>query len=606
MNAEADAILTGKPESVGALLDWRIEQTPDTEAFRYPDADDNWQSLTWSETRQRVHEIAAGLLSLGVGQEERVAIAAQTRIEWVLMDLAIMAIGAATTTIYPNTAPDDFQFIVGHSASKVLVAETAEQAAKLDGAGEQVRAVVLIEGEGDGERTLSWQQLIERGRQKLAEDPGYVTAAREGVGLDHLATLIYTSGTTGRPKGVELTQRNWIYEGFAVDELQIISFEDLQYLWLPLSHVFGKCLIAIQLAIGFTSAVDGRVDRIVPNLGVTKPTFMCGAPRIFEKVRATVLSSNSTGLKGAIAKWAFSVGKASHSHRLAGRPLPALLGVQYKIADKLVFHKLRERLGGRMRFMFSGSAKLNAKVQGWFYSAGLLIIEGYGLTETTAVSFVNVPTKPRFGTVGEVMPGTEIRIAEDGEVLLRGSGVMRGYHQAPELTDEAIIDGWFHTGDVGQLDADGNLTLTDRKKDLMKTSGGKYVAPQKVEGALVAAIPFVSQAVAVGDGRKYISALLTLDADNAKRWAAVNGLGEASYEQIVADEKTREAVQFFVDRANASLERWETVKKFTILPQEFSVDEGQVTPSMKIRRSAISKSFADEIDGMYDKEDDDE
>ncbi|MFT4217029.1 MAG: long-chain fatty acid--CoA ligase [Micropruina sp.] len=605
MNAQADAILRDKPTSVGALLDWRVEQTPNTEAFRYPDANDVWQSLTWAQTRQRVHDVAAGLLTLGVGQQERVAIAATTRLEWILTDLAIGAIGAATTTIYPNTAPDDFQYIVGHSASQVLVAENADQAAKL-GEASQVRAVVLLDGEGDGEKTLSWRQLIGRGKQRLRDEPGCVDAAREGVGLESLATLIYTSGTTGRPKGVELAQRNWIYEGFAVEKLELIDFNDLQYLWLPLSHVFGKCLLAIQLAIGFASAVDGRVDRIVANLGVTKPTFMCGAPRIFEKVRATVLSSNSTGLKGRIARWAFGVGKNSHPYRLAGRPLPPLLSVQYAVADRLVFHKLRERLGGRMKFMVSGSAKLNEKVQGWFYSAGLIVIEGYGLTETTAFSFVNMPTEPRFGSVGRVAPGTEVQIADDGEVLLRGPGVMLGYHHADDLTAEAIVDGWFHTGDVGVLDAGGNLTLTDRKKDLMKTSGGKYVAPQKVEGALVAAIPFVSQAVVVGEGRKYISALLTLDADNVKRWADVNGMADADYAEIVASDKTREAVEEFVQRANATLERWETVKKFVILPQEFSVDDGEVTPSMKIRRAAIAKRFADDIDSMYEREPGDE
>ena len=606
MNAQADAILQDKPTSVGDLLNWRAERTPNTEAFRYPDDNDVWQSLTWSQTRQRVHEIAAGLLTLGVGQEERVAIASPTRIEWVLVDLAISAIGAATTTIYPNTAPEDFQYIVNHSASQVLVAESADQAAKLDGGEAQVRAVVLLDGEGDGERVLSWRQLISRGKDRLAEQPDCVDAAREGIGLDNLATLIYTSGTTGRPKGVELTQRNWIYEGFAVEELELIDFNDLQYLWLPLSHVFGKCLLAIQLAIGFASAVDGRVDRIVANLGVTKPTFMCGAPRIFEKVRATVLSTNSTGIKGRIARWAFGVGKRSHSYRLAGRPLPVPLRLQYRVADKLVFSKLRDRLGGRMRFMVSGSAKLNAKVQGWFYSAGLIIIEGYGLTETTAFSFVNLPSEPIFGSVGKAAPGSEVQIASDGEVLFRGPGVMRGYHQAPEMTAEAIVEGWFHTGDIGELDAEGNLTLTDRKKDLMKTSGGKYVAPQRVEGALVAAIPFVSQAVVVGDGRKYISALLTLDADNVKRWAAVNGMADADYSEIVASDKTRDAVQTFVDRANQSLERWETVKKFVILPQELSVDEGEVTPSMKVRRSAIAHRFADEIDSMYEREPDDE
>ncbi|MFT3968865.1 MAG: long-chain fatty acid--CoA ligase [Micropruina sp.] len=606
MNAQADAILHNKPTSVGALLDWRAEKTPSTEAFRYPDAHDVWQSLTWAQTKQRVNEIAAGLLTLDVGQEQRVAIAASTRIEWILADLAISAIGAAATTIYPNTAPDDFQYILTDSKSQVLVAENADQAAKLAGGDAQVRAVILLDGEGDGERTLSWRQLIGRGKDRLSEDPGCVDAAREGIGLDSLATLIYTSGTTGRPKGVELTQRNWIYEGFAVEELDLIDFTDLQYLWLPLSHVFGKCLLAIQLAIGFASAVDGRVDRIVANLGATNPTFMCGAPRIFEKVRATVLSTNAVGLKGKIARWAFAVGKQSHEYRLAGRPLPQPLRLQYKVADKLVFGKLRDRLGGRMRFMVSGSAKLNKKVQGWFYSAGLVIVEGYGLTETTAFSFVNLPTEPIFGGVGKPAPGSEVRIAEDGEVLFRGPGVMRGYHHAPEKTAEVIVDGWFHTGDIGELDAHGNLTLTDRKKDLMKTSGGKYVAPQKVEGALVAAIPFVSQAVAVGEGRKYISALLTLDADNVKRWAAVNGMADADYAEIVSSDKAHQAVQEFVDRANAGLERWETVKKFVILPQEFSVDDGEVTPSMKVRRASIAQRFANEIDSMYEREPDDE
>lgn len=606
MNAEADALLNGKPESIGDLFDWRVATTPDNEAFRYPDSSDGWVSLTWAQTRERVRELGAGLLTLSVGQAERVAIASTTRLEWILADLAVNVIGAATTTIYPNTAPDDFQYIVNHSASKVLIAENADQAAKLDGSDASVDFVVLIDGEGDGEHTLSWQQLIERGRQKLAEQPDCVEQAREGVGFDSLATLIYTSGTTGRPKGVELAQSNWMSVGYGVEELQIIDADDVQYLWLPLSHVFGKCLIGIQLVIGFTSAVDGRIDRIVPNLKHVQPTFMCGAPRIFEKVRATVLSMGATGLKGTISRWAFTVGRQSRPYRLENRPMPLLLKVQYRLADRLVFSRLRETMGGKMRFMVSGSAKLNAKVQGWFYSAGLVIIEGYGLTETTAVSFVNVPAHPRFGTVGQVLPGTEVKIADDGEVLLRGPAIMTGYHNAPDLTAEALVDGWFHTGDIGHLDGDNNLTLTDRKKDLMKTSGGKYVAPQKVEGALVAAMPFVSQAVAVGEGRKYISALLTLDADNAKRWAAHNGLADASYADIVASPAAHEAVQNFIDRANQGLQRWERVKKFTILPQEFSVDEGEVTPSMKIRRSQIAEKYADEIDAMYDKEDIDE
>lgn len=597
---DAAAILEKLPASMGALLTWRAAQTPDHEAFRYPDASDAWTSLTWRQTADLVTQVAAGLLSLGLGHEQRVAIASLTRIEWIIADYAINAAGGATTAIYPNTEGDDFRYIVEHSESGILFADSADQLAKI-GEGSTIRTSILFDGEGDGERILSWQQLLDRGAAHLAEHPDAVSAATAATGRQTLATLIYTSGTTGRPKGVELTHENLIYEGAAVDQLGIIVADDFQFLWLPLSHVFGKVLLVCQLVIGFSSAVDGRLDRIVPGLGETKPTFMCGAPRIYEKVRNAVLT-NATGLKARISRWAFKVGKESHPYRLAGTRMPGLLGLQYAIADRLVYSKLRERLGGRISFMVSGSAKLNSQVQGWFYSAGLLIIEGYGLTETTAVSFVNVPKTPRFGTVGPVVPGTECRIGEDGEVLLKGPGVMRGYHKAPDLTAEVLVDGWFHTGDIGHLDADGYLTLTDRKKDLMKTSGGKYVAPQKVEGALIAALPYASQVVAVGDGHKYISALITMDRDNVMKWAARKGLAGKSYEEVCTSPELHASVEKRVARANKALERWETVKKFTILDHEFTLEEGGVTPSMKLRRSNITKRYADAVAAMYDDE----
>ena len=597
---DAATILEGRPASMGELVNWRVSQSPDREAFRYPDASGSWVSLTWRQTADQVNQVAAGLLSLGLAHEERVAIASATRIEWIIADYAVNAAAGATTAIYPNTETDDFRYIVEHSGSGILFADSADQVAKV-GDDSTIRTIVLFDGEGDGERVLSWQQLKERGAAHLAEHPNAVTDATAATGRQTLATLIYTSGTTGRPKGVELTHENLIYEGAAVDQLEIIVAEDLQFLWLPLSHVFGKVLLVCQLVIGFVSAVDGRLDQIVPGLGATEPTFMCGAPRIYEKVRNAVLT-NATGIKARISRWAFRVGKQSHPYRLEGKPMPALLGLQYQLADRLVYSKLRDRLGGRISFMVSGSAKLNSQVQGWFYSAGLLIIEGYGLTETTAVSFVNVPKTPRLGTVGPVVPGTECRIAEDGEVLLKGPGVMRGYHKAPELTAEVLVDGWFHTGDIGHLDADGYLTLTDRKKDLMKTSGGKYVAPQRVEGALIAALPYASQVVAVGDGRKYISALLTMDRDNLMKWAARKGMTGKSYEEVCASPELHASVERRIARANHGLERWETVKKFTILDHEFTLEEGGVTPNMKLRRANIAKHYADAVDAMYDAE----
>jgi Long-chain acyl-CoA synthetases (AMP-forming) len=598
------ATLRDAPQSVGAMLKWRAAKTPAKEAFRYPSPDGDWISIDWAETSRRVDALAAGLLALGLQPEERVSIVANTRIEWILVDYAINTAGGATTTIYPNTQGDDFTYIVTHSGSVILVAENAEQLAKLEASPEAsagVRQVILIDGTGDGERVLDLVQLAERGRAALAADPQLVTRAIGQVTLDSLSTLIYTSGTTGRPKGVELTNRCWVYQAFVLDQMDIISDADLQYLWLPLSHVFGKDLLTIQLAIGFSTAVDGRIDQIVPGLGAVHPTFMCGAPRIFEKVRAAVmLSSPRSGIKGRIARWAFSVGRSSREARLAGRELPPVQRFAYSVADHLVFSKLKERMGGNISFFISGSAKLNSQVQAWFYSAGLVVAEGYGLTETGAVSCVNLPLPPRFGTVGPALPGTEVKIADDGEILIKGPAVMRGYHNDPERTAEVLVDGWFHTGDIGELDADGFLKITDRKKDLMKTSGGKYVAPAKVEGVIAATIPYVSQVVAVGDGRKYISALLTMDRDNLAKWAARKGLSEISYETLTQHPELRRTLERFMSSANAKLERWETVKRFAVLPAEFTMDDGGITPNMKVRRKVITERYADVVESLYD------
>ena len=598
-------LLDNRPPTVGAMFNLRVEKTPDYEAFRYPDENENWVSLTWAQTRAQVWEIGAGLLSLGLQQEERVAIASNTRIEWVLIDLAINCAGGATTTVYPNTTGKEFAHVVTHSDSHYFVAENLEQVEKLrahvpEG---QIRTVILLDGKAEG--ALSVADLRERGRAYLAEHPDAMDDAVAATGSGTLATLIYTSGTTGMPKGVELTHGNWTYEGVGVDSLNMIGAGSLQYFWLPLSHVFGKAVSMIQLQIGFASVIDGRLDRIVPGLGATNPAFMCGAPRIFEKVRNAVKASSASGVKFKIARWAFAVGRESNPYRLSGRPMPKLLALQYGLANKLVFSKLQDKMGGNIQFMVSGSAKLSPQVQEWFYSAGIVIVEGYGSTETSAVAAVNPPATPRFGTVGPALPGTEIRIADDGEVLIKGPGIMRGYHKDPEQTAEVLVDGWFHTGDIGELDADGYLRITDRKKDLMKTSGGKYVAPQKVEGTLAANIPYVSQVVAVGDGRHYISALFTLDPAAVENWATRHGKEDLSYAELTQLPEMRVSVDRFLKRANAKLERWETVKRYAILDHELTVEDGGLTANMKLRRSVVTQRYADVVGSLYDDEGDD-
>ena len=596
--------------SVGDMFRRRVAETPDGLAFldpdRAPEGPNQWTRYTWAESRLLVDQLAAGLLARGLSREQRVGIISTTRLEWILLDLAVACAAGATTTVYPNTAAGDVEFILDDSGTCIVVVEDATQLAKVEASPTlraAVHTIVVIDAAHVelNDRVISYTQLQLLGAEQLKQNPGTVDETIASTDHDTLSTLIYTSGTTGQPKGVRLNHASWIYEGSGTKYWKIIDDSDLQYLWLPLSHVFGKALIACQIAYGFASAVDGRIDRIVDGLGEVKPTFMCGAPRIFEKVRAAVMTAN-TGLKDRISRWAFAVGRDSRGYRLSGLPMPGSLALKYRVADALVFSKLKAKLGGRMKFMISGSAKLSAQVQEWFYSAGLLIVEGYGSTETSAIAFLNVPAEPRFGSVGKVMPGIETKLAEDGEVLLRGPIITPGYHNLPDITAEVFSDGWYHTGDLGEFDAEGNLTITDRKKDLFKTSGGKYVAPQKVEGAITANIPYISQAIAVGDGRKYCSALLVLDPALLRTWAEKRQLGHLSYAELSQRPEVRASIEKQMAKANARLERWETVKRFAILDHELTVDNDGVTPNMKIRRAAVTKRYGDIVDSLYDAE----
>lgn len=600
---ESADLVQNRPPSIGRMFLERVEATPDREAYRYP-VDGGWASLTWQQTKERVWRVAAGLLSLGLEHEQRVAIASSTRVEWILADLAINSVGAATTTVYPSTNPEDVAHILSDSTARIVFAEDDHQVAKVlehrDDLPELTH-VVVFDGVGDGELVLSLDRLEELGRKKLEQDPTAVDDALAQVGPETLATLVYTSGTGGRPKGVLLVNDNWVYEGVAVDALKILSVDDVQYLWLPLSHVFGKTLEAIQLRVGFATAVDGDLDRIVDNLGVVRPTFMAGAPRIFEKVRARVMTTavEEGGVKKKIFDWAFGVGHQVSRLRQQGDEPGGLLAVQFRLADKLVFSKVKARLGGRIRFFISGSAKLSQEVAEWFHAADMLILEGYGLTETSAAIFVNRPGNNRFGTVGPPLPGTEVKIADDGEVLVRGPAVMRGYHNLPELTAESLDeDGWYHTGDVGELE-DGFLRVTDRKKDLIKTSGGKYIAPQKIEVIFKAVSPQASQIVVHGDGRNYCTALITLDPDALAEWAQQRGLDHLAYADLTQTPEVRELVQGHIDELNARLDRWETIKKFEILPHDLTIESGDLTPSLKVKRKMVEKRYMDVLDQLY-------
>ena len=590
--------------SVGQMFTDRVAQSADLEAFRYP-LGERWESVTWAQTGDRVRRLAAGLVAIGVEPEQRVAIAAGTRYEWILADLAIMCAAGATTTVYPSTMAVDVAYILSDSESRVVFAEDDEQIAKLRKHRDELpelTKVVTFDGTPDGDWVISLADLEKLGEELLAGSPDLIEQRVAATKPDGLATLIYTSGTTGRPKGVRLTHSCWTYQGAAIRAQGVLTTEDLQFLWLPMAHVFGKTLLSVQLEIGFPTAVDGRVPKIVENLAVVKPTWMGAAPRIFEKAhgRIVTMAEEEGGAKAAIFTWAFRVGIEVSRRQRAGKSIPLPLRLQHMVADALVFSKIRERFGGRVRFFISGAAALSKELAEWFHAAGILVLEGYGLTETAAGSCLNRPYHFKFGTVGVAFPGTEIKIASDGEVLIKGPGVMQGYHNMPEATHEALSDdGWFHTGDIGELDAEGFLRITDRKKDLFKTSGGKYVAPQNIEGQFKAVCPYASQIIVHGNERNFCTALVTLDPDSIVQWAEANDLAGRPYAEIVTSRQAKAMVQGYVDELNSRLNRWETIKKFVILDQDLSVEGGEMTPSLKVKRKVVEDKYRSQLDSMY-------
>ena len=598
------ADINHRPVSMAQEILDRVAATPDREAFRYP-AGDRWRSLDWRGVGERVRAIAAGLLSLGLGPEDRVAIAAGTRLEWILADFGILCAGAAPTTVYPTTPAAAVAYSLRDAGARVVFAEDDEQIAKLRAHRAELpelMRVVTFDGAPDGGWVIGLAALERAGRDHLLARPAAVDDAVEAIGPERLATLIYTSGTTGRPKGVRLVHDNWTYEARAIQALGLLGPDDVQYLWLPLSHSFGKVLLSAQLAIGFTTAVDGRIPTLVDNLAVIRPTFMAGAPRIFEKVQHRVKELAGGGVKRRIFDWSMGVGRRTAALGRAGQRPGGLLRLEHAIADRLVLGKLRHRFGGRLRFFVSGSAALSAEVAEFFHAAGVLILEGYGLTETSAASFVNRPDRFRFGTVGHPLPGTEVRIAEDGEVLVRGPGVMRGYHNLPTDTAATLApDGWLRTGDLGELDEAGFLRITDRKKDLFKTSGGKYVAPQPIEIRFKALCAYASEIVVHGENRPYCTALVALDPEPVAAWAQAHGLGHLSLAELAAHERLRALIAGAVEEVNRRLPPWQTIKRFAVLPQELTVEQGDVTPSLKLKRQIVTEQHRDLLDSLYDE-----
>lgn len=619
-SSRQDLPLTVDPSlrSIGHMLRRRIEQTPHRRAFTYPDRFENWQAVSWRNLGDEVSEVASGLLALGISPGERIVIASTTRYEWAVAAYAIACSGAATVAVYPSTIEEDVAFIIGDSGSTVVFADDAEQLRKLTRIREHipmVHTVVMLDSsvaanlpEGtDSDWVISFEELRARGIDRRKERPHEVDARIDSTDVEDLATLIYTSGTTGQPKGVLLPHRVWVHEVHALDETAnasgseaLLTPDDKHLLWLPLAHVMGKLLLILPLHIGYETAIDGRVERISDNLGATQPTFMASVPRIFERVYTGVATMMAD--KGPAAEYLFTwaseacirVFNADNGIGTA----TALDRFKAKIGDRLVMSKIRERFGGQIRYFICGSAALDSDIATWFGAAGLPILEGYGMTESNVVT-LGLPGSFRAGTAGAPLKGFEISIADDGEIRVRGPGVMSGYHRKPERTAETLTtDGWLHTGDTGRLDDSGQLLITDRKSELFKTSAGKFVAPANIEARFKAICPMVSNIVVIGLNRPYVSALVTLDTEAITAWATREGIG-GDYAAIVSDPRTRNMVQGYIDELNDGLNPWERVRQFQILPREFSIENQEVTPSLKLRRRIVAERFTEEIKKNY-------
>ncbi|MEM7048483.1 MAG: long-chain fatty acid--CoA ligase [Acidobacteriota bacterium] len=592
--------------SVVEMFHHRITASPDADAM-FGRRNGEWYSMQWREVGEQARQAACGLRSLGLEKSERCAILCMTRPEWVIVDMAILAAGGATTTIYPSNTPEECAYILSDSDTVVCFAENPEQAAKLAEVRDQVptvKHVVVIEGEASGDDgwMLTFDELTSRGAAWDADNPGQYEAVADSVGASDLATLIYTSGTTGKPKGVMLTHDNWVYEAGAIEEIGVLSPTDKHYLFLPLAHSFAKVLEVASIRIGVPTAIDGSIDDLVDNLGVARPTVMAAVPRVFEKVYNKVVSGarDAGGLKYKIFLWSLEVGKEVSRLRQAGKEAGGLLGLKHKIADKLVFSKLKDRFGGRIRFFVSGGAPLAREIAEFFHAADILVLEGYGLTESSAASFVNRPKEYKFGTVGLPMPGTVVEIAEDGEILIKGRGVMKGYYNRPDDTAEALdAEGRLYTGDVGFVDEQGYLKITDRKKDIIVTAGGKNIAPQNVENQLKASCPYISQVVMLGDKRPFCIALITVNEETVGKWAGDNGLSYTDYADLSGKAEVHQLIWEAVEAVNADLASYETIKKIHLLSADFSQETGELTPKMSIKRKVVETRNQDILESMY-------
>jgi long-chain acyl-CoA synthetase len=564
-----------------------------------------WRAVTSDEFRAAVEELSLGLRALGLLAGDRVAILAENRPEWAYADLATLAAGAEDVPVYPSLTAPQVLYILKDSEAKVAFVSNAAQAAKVAQVRAQAPALVHVirMGEEALPGTLSLAEVREKGRSALAADPAAVRGRAAALDPEGVATVIYTSGTTGDPKGVMLSHRNIVSNVAAATKVfPVFGPQDVALSFLPLCHIFERMAgHYLMLSRGVTIAYAESVEAVPANMAEVRPTVMFSVPRLYEKMHARILEKVAADppLRRRIFRWGLEVGQEAFRHRVRKTRPPASLRLQRALAERLVFAKIKKRVGGRLRVFVSGGAPLSREIAEFFGAVGLLILEGYGLTETSPVITVNRPDDFRPGTVGPPVDGVEVKIAPDGEILTRGPHVMKGYYKRPEDTAEAIDkDGWFHTGDIGFLE-DGFLTITDRKKDLIVTSGGKKIAPQPIEGALKRS-PLIAEVVMIGNRRNFPAALVVPRFEALEAWARSRGIAFRDREELVRRPEIVARFEQEVKEAAGELAKFEQIKKIALLPREFSLEGGELTPTLKVKRRVVEQKYKDMIDRMYE------
>jgi long-chain acyl-CoA synthetase len=589
-----------------ASMFWnRVEHDGDRAAQRYK-ADGTWHTLNWRQVGEVVREVATGLLALGRRKEDAVGILSASRAEWVQADFAIFSAGCRTIPVYPTYPPDLIQYLVNDAGVKTLFVEDPGQLAKVlevQGKMDGLEQIVVIQGyEGEASpRIMTWAELRRLGRDNVERLKSELAGRVAEVRPEDIATIVYTSGTTGPPKGVVQTHGNHLATLESAAKMETITAGDTHLLFLPLAHSFARLESFLGVHRGLTTAFAENIDKLRDNLPEVKPNFICSVPRVFEKVYAGVLAKAEAGspVKRKIFHWAVGVGRDVSRLKQAKKPVPAGLAFKYRLAHKLVFSKLHEALGGRLRFAVSGGAPLSKEIAEFFHAAGILILEGYGLTETCPSLTFNRLEHFKFGSVGQAQPGIEIKIAPDGEILGRGLNIAKGYYKKPEATAEVFLaDGWFATGDIGKVDEDGFLFITDRKKDLIVTAGGMNIAPQNVEN-LLKGDPFISQAMVHGDKRPYPVAIITLNPEELAKFAKDQGILNTDPAALAKHPKVVERVSRIVEARNHELQSYARIKKFAILPGDFTVENGLLTPTLKVKRRIITDKHRELLDSLY-------